>query len=473
MARQRRGERLRRLLGLWIALISIGACWVTAPWAGAEEVPRSVVLQYAPKVSFDPEEAYFPYSPDAFIERSQLNWSGCDLGDQLKRRGTINPAKLGIRSPSPFFSPWISSRSILGQRLLRCSSKRENGKTRFRTSDFTRPWSKGRAYPLAGIHGFELDADDATHPGYASQPSLAPVLYQSGVTRAGNFYVTYWFFYAYDQFKWGIPLQTHEGDWEQVAVLLTPDRRLFSVAYAAHGHFSFLSGSDIPLSNGSHVRSFVARGSHAMYPRPGEYDVFARLHDKAREGGITWNTWGSPDEFAPVEERSWWGFGGAWGSASRLHSDYSGPSGPGPWKPKYPAEWDQGSTRTLPLEVAPNPHPDPKPVQPPPNAPPTASGASFVMARNGGPNGVTYTKTLHATDDKRVDGWQLLYQDFGSGTQNFSWYQDGRFSLKPTAPAGARLTFNYRVVDDEGAASNTAVVTILVCQNGTSTPCPP
>ena len=463
----------RRFLPLLAALcVALAA----AP-AAAETVPRSVVLEYAPKVYFDPGERFFPYSPAAFIARSELDWSGCRTSNPRKRRGTIVPSKLGVRSAHPYFSPWLRVRKLLGPlRIESCSEKRANGAARFRSGDYTRPYGGGRGRLLSGRDGFVLDAADAIHPGYAGAPSNAPLFYESGVTGAGNYFVNYWFFYAYDQFKRGVTWQAHEGDWEQLAVLLTPDMRLFAAAYAAHGHFATVQRGDVPLANGTHPRAYVARGSHATYATPGSHPVAGPFHDQAGEGGTTWNSWAFPGDFAPGDEQGWWGFGGAWGSTSRLGAEYSGPLGPGPHKPRYPEEWDGGGTRTLPLEAPVGVQPpvgEPHPTPPPVNPPPTAAGASFTMARNGGPNGVTYVKALHASDDKGIAAWQLLYQDFGSGSQNFTWYGDGRFGLKPTAPPGARLSFEYRVLDNEGAASDRAQVTIVVCQNGTATPCPP
>jgi len=309
--------------------------------ASATEVPRDVVLKYAPELRFHPGERYFPYSPDAFIRRSALNWEGCGLGDDLRPRGTVDAGRLGFGGQA-YLSPWISSRSIAKVRFLSCHEDGGGDRVRFRTTDFTRPWAKRREPPLAGRHGFELDVEDAAHRGYAGEPARAPVLYQSGTTRSGKRFVTYWLFYAFNRFESPGPDQTHEGDWEQLAVLLTPELELAAVAYSAHGGLRVWTDSQVQLADGTHPRVFVARGSHATYREPGNYDVFGPTDDQARDGGPTWDTWESARGFASVEERSWWGYGGSWGRISRLHSDLSGPAGPGAWKARYPAEWDRG-----------------------------------------------------------------------------------------------------------------------------------
>ena len=134
-----------RLLPLLVALC-VGLA--TAP-AGAETVPRSVVLEYAPKVYFDPGEQFFPYSPAAFIARSELDWSGCRTSNPRKRRGTIVPSKLGVRSAHPYFSPWIRVRKLLGHlRIESCSEKRAkapHGSARATTPDPTAAVARRRS----------------------------------------------------------------------------------------------------------------------------------------------------------------------------------------------------------------------------------------------------------------------------------------------------------------------------------------
>jgi hypothetical protein len=198
-------------------------------------------------------------NPDAFTRRSALNWEGCGLGNDLRARGRSTPA--GSVSAS------------------RC----------FRTTDFPRPWAKRREPPLSGRHGFELDVEAAVHRGYAGETARAPVLYQSGAARSGERFVTYWLFYAFNRFESPGPDQTHEDDWEQLAVLLTLAMELAAVAYSAHGGFDVWADSQVQLADGTHPRVFVARGSHATYREPGNHDVFGPTDDQA-DGGPTWDT---------------------------------------------------------------------------------------------------------------------------------------------------------------------------------------
>ncbi len=108
-----------------------------------------------------------------------------------------------------------------------------------------------------------------------------------------------------------------------------------------------------------------------------------------------------------------------------------------------------------------------------PNPAPIAADQQFTFAVNGGPGKVTYLKSLSASDDSgMISSWLLDYQSFGTASQNFKWNGDGTFTMKPEAKAGAILVFRYHVLDGEGAASNPATVTIHVCQDGTSYPCP-
>lgn len=100
------------------------------------------------------------------------------------------------------------------------------------------------------------------------------------VTSSNNrYYVDYWWFLRYNNFEKSVPELTclrasdlcgeHEGDWEGVTVVTPPgdDTRPDYAVFAAHtGTFRY-SASELTLHEDTRPEVFVARGSHASYPR--------------------------------------------------------------------------------------------------------------------------------------------------------------------------------------------------------------
>ena len=91
-------------------------------------------------------------------------------------------------------------------------------------------------------------------------------------------YVDYWLFYRYNQWNPPIPPvepDNHEGDWEGVTIWLmkrAPDR-VHTVIFASHKDRSrYLRDVILPYNFTERSRVFIARGSHASYPRPCTYD---------------------------------------------------------------------------------------------------------------------------------------------------------------------------------------------------------
>jgi hypothetical protein len=82
--------------------------------------------------------------------------------------------------------------------------------------------------------------------------------------------IEYWIFYNYDSLHTWAVTQWHQADWEQVSVLV--QRRGKSVRPIEVGFSEHCYGASMPAArvewNRSHPVVFVARGSHANYPRP-------------------------------------------------------------------------------------------------------------------------------------------------------------------------------------------------------------
>jgi hypothetical protein len=94
--------------------------------------------------------------------------------------------------------------------------------------------------------------------------------------RTTGAWLQYWFFYYYNNFP-GQVVDTgdHEGDWEMIQVKVDAQGKPLSAVYAHHNSASKCAWTGLRRS-GSRPIVFVARGSHASYPRTGQHgqDVF-------------------------------------------------------------------------------------------------------------------------------------------------------------------------------------------------------
>jgi hypothetical protein len=83
--------------------------------------------------------------------------------------------------------------------------------------------------------------------------------------------IEYWLFYNYDSLHAGVVTQWHQGDWEQVSVLVRrtgTSVRPVEVAFSEHCYGARLPAERVEWAEVSHPVVFVANGSHANYPRP-------------------------------------------------------------------------------------------------------------------------------------------------------------------------------------------------------------
>jgi hypothetical protein len=91
----------------------------------------------------------------------------------------------------------------------------------------------------------------------------------SGADREVGYVVQYWLFYYFDDWRnsqtdptmW----QTHEGDWEQAAILISRERKPLFAAYSQHCIGHFRHWENVLLGFDDHPRIFVGLGSHANF----------------------------------------------------------------------------------------------------------------------------------------------------------------------------------------------------------------
>ena len=78
--------------------------------------------------------------------------------------------------------------------------------------------------------------------------------------------VQYWEFYNYDAFDHFVVSQWHQSDWEQVTVGVAGGKPRF-VGYSSHCFGTWLPWTRAQVSGGTHPVVWVAKGTHANYPR--------------------------------------------------------------------------------------------------------------------------------------------------------------------------------------------------------------
>ena len=97
-------------------------------------------------------------------------------------------------------------------------------------------------------------------PADAGGPS---VVYAHVVRARKRVAIDYWWFLRYNAFS----LDRHEGDWEGMTVIVDPGgQRVLDVHFAAHSSV-WRYDADVPSIVDHRVKVYVARGSHASYPR--------------------------------------------------------------------------------------------------------------------------------------------------------------------------------------------------------------
>lgn len=82
--------------------------------------------------------------------------------------------------------------------------------------------------------------------------------------------IQYWVFYNYDSLRTWLINQWHQSDWEQVSVVIRrrgSSVRPVEVAFSEHCYGAHLPPDRVRWA-GTHPIVYVARGSHANYPRP-------------------------------------------------------------------------------------------------------------------------------------------------------------------------------------------------------------
>jgi len=108
---------------------------------------------------------------------------------------------------------------------------------------------------------------------YARRATPPTVYGRAWAAPGGSTVLQYWLFYALDDWRNSPTKPTlwhmHEGDWEEVSVLLSPAGAPTEVAASQHDLGVHRPWSRTRIANGTHPVVWVALGSHANYLLPG------------------------------------------------------------------------------------------------------------------------------------------------------------------------------------------------------------
>ena len=221
--------------------------------------------------------------------------------------------------------------------------------------------------PLGGL---------ACYAAAGNQGGGGPTVYGRVAHEDEKIILQYWFFYYDDVYSYTYPpsdfiWQAHEGDWENVNVVLTGDEQPLYVGYSQHCSGQRRAWTDTQRFDSTHPIVYVALGSHANYftagthpinlaciPPPAQQFLLAILQslhlpppvDYAYAGPIAGPP-GSGGRVMPIKHigddvPTWVRVPGYWGELQYVHAAPPPPASPvtvasgnSPVGPAFHAEW--------------------------------------------------------------------------------------------------------------------------------------
>jgi hypothetical protein len=317
---------LRRVSQLAVALTLLAAAFLATAASGRAAPPNARLLSvYEPMMQFDPLERFLPTKVQSFVTDASL--------EQLIASGAWGVVRQHAAPgdlPGPGSGTWR-----LNQRAC--------------TPDA----------PLGGL---------ACYVAAGSQGSGGPTIYGRVAHEDGKIILQYWFFYYDDVYSYAYPpsdfiWQAHEGDWENVNVVLTGEEQPLEVGYSQHCLGQQRAWAATPRFENTHPVVHVALGSHANYFTAGTHPInLACIPTEALElllanglplpvdyafAGPIAGPPGSGGSVMPVHQirddvPSWVRFPGDWGELEYIHAPVpvgTVVAGASPVGPAFHAEW--------------------------------------------------------------------------------------------------------------------------------------
>ena len=200
---------------------------------------------------------------------------------------------------------------------------------------------------------------------------LATALYFQIVSHQGYRYIDYWAYYRVNHF--GLRRFDHESDWEGITVAVPRQANAASfdfVIFPAHEHgWRYLREAlvceDDPKrrcgQTAQRVSAYVARGSHASYPRKCRgIGGFCRqtgrpIPERPFNGRSEWSANNDPATLKPFEDHAWVRWAGTWDVGRNVKSPGNQARFRAPWSyrcsgryaPGRPRCWTQGQGRRV------------------------------------------------------------------------------------------------------------------------------
>ena len=304
---------MKRLIGLAIALAAATAALAVPTKAGATGSDDQLLRMYQPVLVFDPVERFRPARVDEFVHDSTLerfDGSSWQVVDSNPQPNTLPTGGGGFRLNQQGCSP---------------------------------------ASQLGG-----LDCYAAAIPAHERPDTV----YGQVVRTETAVVLEYWFFYYDDVYSYFYPpsdviWQSHEGDWESVAIVLSPSETPLEAAYSQHCLGQRRPWAGTQRVDGTHPVAYVAVGSHATYFTPGIHPIEPTCVPAAARALLSQHGLPGPVDYAGVGETEtplleqindgdgWLSFPGNWGELQYFHSPFTGtvPLGTAPVGPAFHPLW--------------------------------------------------------------------------------------------------------------------------------------
>jgi hypothetical protein len=311
---------------MWAFALTL-ACLVALASGGPAQAGTSdaqLLRTYQPVMHLDPAERFRPTSIQSFV-------TDADLEELVQGTWVVtNPDPGAGDLPDPGTGVWRLNQDSCSPSL-----------------------------PLGGLSCYAAAYDER---------SGGSVVYGRVAREAGEIVLQYWFFYYDDTYSYLYPpsdfiWQAHEGDWEDVNVVLSSNEQPLSVGYSQHCTGARRAWADTRLWQGTHPIVFVAAGSHANYFDPGTHPIplqcipppaIALLGqlglplpvDFTHAGGESEGPPRAGDRVTTIQDVSreaqpWLTYPGFWGELQYFHAPIVGTValGTSPVGPAYHAEW--------------------------------------------------------------------------------------------------------------------------------------